>query len=79
MTGVRNPNGIARHGSYAFFPGSGPENRCCCDCASMREDRRKHFCGVYQQITGNKGTAIDRLSPACRHFVQAKQRYEVSK
>lgn len=75
---TRNPNAINRFGSYAYFPGTGPEGRMCADCAASHTLRGKVYCRTFSVITGKRGQAIDGASPSCREY-QRRERQEVSK
>ena len=75
---VRNPNGINRFGSYAYFPGTGPAGRVCSDCGSSFTIRGSVYCRAFSEITGKRGNPIKGDSAACREY-QRRERQEVSK
>jgi hypothetical protein len=75
---VRNPNGINRFGSYAYFPGSGPEGRVCADCAASHTVRGQVYCRTFSVITGKRGNPIKGDSASCREF-ERRGRQEVTK
>lgn len=71
-TPLTNVGGRARHGSYAYIPGTGPTLYRCADCAHGVEDRTKFFCGKYFLLMGKRGDPIPRHAKSCKYFELAK-------
>lgn len=65
---------------YPAMPGTGPEGKCCKDCAnyvirSLAKDYRK--CLLMRAVwTGGPGTDIRARSPACSKFSDAARAKE---
>ena len=74
---VRNPNSFNKFGSYAFFPGTGPEGRVCADCGACFKVGGQVYCRTFSNITGKRGRPIDGDSPACRDY-ERRGRTEVT-
>jgi hypothetical protein len=62
----------ARHGSYAYIPGTGPTLYRCGDCAHGIEDRTKFYCGKYYDLMGRRGDPIPKHAKSCKYFKLAK-------
>lgn len=64
----------AKHGSYAYFPGTGPNKRCAaCEFfigGGVDPDNitKKGNCAKFRELTGNKGNQIPRSAKACKYF-----------
>ncbi len=72
-SGLANPNGRAKYGAYAYFPGSGPRDETCEHCIFAR---RPGHCmkwltlmlpGADEKTLPPK---IDLATPACKYFEQ---------
>jgi hypothetical protein len=63
-----NVAGKARLGSYATFPGTGPQGARCSGCTHQAAQGTRFVCGKYKVLTGRQGSPIDPASPACRYF-----------
>jgi hypothetical protein len=78
--GIANLAGTAKHGSYAYFPGTGPDKKTCADCefylgggVDPQDITKTGFCDRFKEITGKKGHRISMSSPACREFEVRKR------
>lgn len=82
---VRSTLKIAQHGAYAHFPGTGPADKRCSDCAHLVSTKSQHKtrydCAKWaalQKSMGNKSRAksqpINNASLSCKYFEQAPPR-----
>lgn len=62
----------ARHGSFAYIPGTGPALYRCIDCGHGVEDRTKFYCGKYFMLMGRRGDPIPRHTETCKYFEPKK-------
>ncbi len=71
---IINSNGTAKHGCFAGFPGTGPENKRCrhCDFFRTKAVKRENWgvCGKYTELMGHTGTQIRAATMACGKFVE---------
>ena len=75
---VTNVGGVARHGAYAHFPGTGPKFRCCMHCThfvkkEIKAPTDEGRCRKYAEIMGvpvRKAGWIRGYSAACKYYEQ---------
>lgn len=70
------PARVLKHpGAYAAMPGTGPDGKCCRDCAHYRpskwHDRIYRKCGLIHATNG-AGTDILATAPACKRYEEPK-------
>lgn len=71
-TPLVNVGRTAKHGSYAYFSGTGPSLYRCVDCAFGIAERTKFYCGKFYDLTGKQGDPIPKHSKTCKYFGLAK-------
>jgi hypothetical protein len=69
---IKNVGARAKHGSFAYLPGTGPSLYRCIDCGHGETDRTKFFCGKYFMLVGRRGDPIPKHSKTCKYFEAAK-------
>lgn len=73
---IGNLSGVNKLGAYAHFPGTGPENKSCFNCANLHKVTTKgRTCLQYARMKGVSADSCPRISessPACRYFEEPK-------
>lgn len=64
-----NNSGIHKHGSYAFFPGTGPDGKFCMSCDLLTPGKGGFRCAKFREITGRWGHPINEGTPSCKYYV----------
>lgn len=65
---LKNVGKTAKHGCYAFMPGTGPSLYRCVDCAFGETDKTKFFCGKFFMLRGFRGDPIPKHAKTCKYF-----------
>lgn len=74
----QNVGGKNKLGSYAHFPGTGPEGATCATCEFARRDRTRLYCDKWTQLMRQNDASIVHGSPingnarACKYFEDRK-------
>jgi hypothetical protein len=66
LPGVRDRDEIVV--GMAYFPGTGPQDKTCGDCAHRNRWPGHGDCAMYRKMAGRNGRTLTKIWKACRYF-----------